>query len=399
MEHRNGSLPGSGGMNLRLETYESWSLFICSIIYFIAFIYAFLQARLRCWMEQRSRDAYSELFDNERSLTVSPAARGRLLYISQNVALAMLLRLVWVVIKLFKLVPKPKEGMQSCHNYHTFVSACNRLSQLLFFTAFASIITYWVEVLQNVRAVKRQEEGLQSREEISRILANSTLRRERGAPLAVVADLADSTMMRKDRQFLSPSSVQILVNFWAYASILILLTVQWFECNRKVYEWIYDGETICIAFFYGLLSVGYVVHGRRLSLELRRVESPMARRMNRYCWTLVAACVLVFPIRTVLFLLRPIFRVQLKGVLYKVAYPWFFYPLPEVIPALILLHLMTPRSRSDFSIKFTNVQLDGRREVQTPLLDEGVLQTFGSIEQNEQARTAATSSTDNTLWV
>ena len=385
--------------DLRLDTYETLGFFICFVLYFFGLVYAFLQARLRCWMAETSRAAYTSFFAQKHGLTVSPAARARLLYISQNVTLALLLRLIWVVIKLFKLVPKPKHGGQSCHNLHTFVSAANRLSQLLFFTAFASVLTFWVELLQNFRAVSRQREGMQSREDLAIILANSTLRRQRGARIAEIPDLAEPAVVFQERRMLSPSSVQILVNFWAYASILILLTVQWFECDRRVYDWIYDGETVCIAFFFGLLSVGFVVHGRRLILELSRFNTPLANKLRRLCLVLIVSCLSVFPIRTILFLLRPVFHVQLSGLLYKIAYPWFFYPMPELFPAVVLLHMMTPRSRDSLQVDETGMDRSVQG-VDTPLIqEERIMETFGSIGTTEQGLEDCRGSESPTLWV
>jgi len=62
----------------------------------------------------------------------------------------------------------------------------------------------------------------------------------------------------------------------------------------------------------------------------------------------VAIQVVVPPLlllRAVLFLLRPAFGVRLGGALGAVAYPWFFYPVPEIVAGCLVLLVTAPHGR------------------------------------------------------
>jgi hypothetical protein len=55
-------------------------------------------------------------------------------------------------------------------------------------------------------------------------------------------------------------------------------------------------------------------------------------------------CTLMFGMRSFLFMANPLFQLTFEGLAWQVLYPWFFYPVPEVLPALVVLYLMWPKA-------------------------------------------------------
>lgn len=340
-------MTGNGNLS-----YDNFTLLMCLLIYIPVLMFAILHSVARYWQGYLGTELFAV------TPLVSFATRQRLQFVSQNLCAALALRISWLSVKLLHLAPKPEPSMQSCHNYHTLLAACNRLSQLLFFTAFAGVITFWMEVLQRV---SQQVSGVCYNEEVNEIMANSTLRRSVHQRIVQLPD-GGNEGPRVPTGVMSPNVIQLLVNFWAYGLILVLLTVQWYTCDNDVYLVIYDGETACIAILYGLLCVGLFIHGRKVIFKLTSIH---ADGLSRKCSIIVVSCLTVFPVRTVLFLLQPVFRVKLTGLMFKLTYPWFFYPVPEIVPSVVLLYLMAPKPASTWSSE--------------PLLDQVRVENFGSF--------------------
>eukprot|EP00511_Aplanochytrium_stocchinoi_P004850 CAMPEP_0204834694 /NCGR_PEP_ID=MMETSP1346-20131115/20462_1 /ASSEMBLY_ACC=CAM_ASM_000771 /TAXON_ID=215587 /ORGANISM="Aplanochytrium stocchinoi, Strain GSBS06" /LENGTH=355 /DNA_ID=CAMNT_0051968153 /DNA_START=106 /DNA_END=1173 /DNA_ORIENTATION=+ len=342
-------------------------------------------------MERRRLEAVdADFVGHPERLVVPLETRGRLLFVSQNFSLAFFLRLIWLVVKFYDLAPKPKAGEDSCHNYSTLVSGCNRLAQLLLFTSYTTIVTFWAEVLGQHAWVKLSGQGIGSENEsdLSFAISRSTLRRQPGAHIIPITSVNDESEESKIRMqgllsmfVIRPHTLQILANFWAYATIIILLSVQWFVCKKQVYNVIYQGETISIAFFFGILAVTYFFYGGKLDMALRNSQTSLpaaiVKRLRIYIYILVLVTAIFFPLRAALFLAKPLFGYQFSGLLQKVLYPWFFYPVPEIVPALILLLFTSPIRTTSSSESYAPVSSS------TYLLngeEHRVSQGFGSLE-------------------
>ena len=121
-----------------------------------------------------------------------------------------------------------------------------------------------------------------------------------------------------------------MVNLWLTVVLLVLICVQFYVCNVKVYTSIYETQTVVIAVFFSLLSLGFLYVGYNGGFS--------SSRLNVLVWT----CILLYQLRGVLFLVRPITGYKFTGLLGKILYPWFFYVIPEVIPSTVLVLFMRP---------------------------------------------------------
>mmetsp|Transcript_10883 Transcript_10883/g.17823 ORF Transcript_10883/g.17823 Transcript_10883/m.17823 type:complete len:462 (+) Transcript_10883:83-1468(+) len=374
-----------------LSYYNRISFEVCVGLYSLAFVYAMMQVLFRYWADrerQRALDILRERAMEESASAVSvgevlPSSaallrtrepivtalnRSRLFYVSRNLAFAFLLRTVWLVLTVENIAPKvdmSNEENKSCYNVHTFVSAANRLAQLLCFTAYTSVVGFWAEVLRQHEKAKNSRAGLSAQAEIASALAQSTTRRRPGEVMVPVPDLFtagnDGEQQNGDGAvhdqegfaaicsifwvLLTPDMIQILLNFWAYVLIFVFLCVQWFECDKEEYNKIDKAETMTIAFFFAILSIMYLIYGVRLVRVLGTVKLPVGGRIKRNTIVLIVVCVSCFILRGSLFLMNPLFHFTLTGFIGKLAYPWFFYPVPELLPALLILHLTTPHPR------------------------------------------------------
>lgn len=348
--------------------------------------------------------------DETADFIVNKLDRSRLYYVGQNLVLAYILRLTWIFLNLYNVAPVPAGLEESCKDMHTLVSATNRLAQLLCFTAYTSVAGFWANILRQHTKARRLRVGLSSEREVASALAQSTTRRRPGQIMVAVPDLfaseraqaeAEAGGAMGDKQgfnaifslccmLLTPDIVQLLLNFWVYVIIIILLCVQWFECDKSVYDNIDRIETVTIASFFLVLGTMFLWYGLRLALLLKNLPYQASARLMRN--TIIIACVasLFFVLRGILFLLEPLFAVRLNGTAAQIMYPWFFYPVPEIIPALLLLHLMSPRPQSFRSNNNRNVSS------RTPLLEppphgqSGAPGNSTDNQQSENGRRGAT---------
>jgi hypothetical protein len=152
--------------------------------------------------------------------------------------------------------------------------------------------------------------------------------------------------------------VQVLLNFWVYVVIAVLLFAQWFECDPVKYKAVDVTQTVVIAIFFAGLALMFARYGLRLLLLLRQMQHPVRARLAANIATICALCASLFLLRGVLFLLEPLFHYRITGWWQDALFPWAFYPLPELVPGIVMLHLMAPRPR----------QVRVRQDDQRPLL-------------------------------
>ncbi|GBG34119.1 Hypothetical Protein FCC1311_103422 [Hondaea fermentalgiana] len=306
-------------------------------------------------------------------MIVSKLDRSRLYYVGQNLVLAYIVRITWLMLNIFQVAPIPKGAEHSCQDMHTLVSAANRFAQLLCFTAYTSVVGFWANILRQHSTSRRMRVGLSSEREVAAALAQSTTRRRPGQLMVAIPDLFASERAQTEAEggnggnggaggardkegfnaicsllcmLLTPDIVQLLLNFWVYVIIIILLSVQWFECDKETYDEIDRAQTITIAVFFLLLGTMFLRYGVSLVSALSKLRHESAAQLVRSTIVISTVSSLLFALRGVLFLLEPLFAFRLTGVWAQIMYPWFFYPVPELIPALLLMHYMSPKPRS-----------------------------------------------------
>jgi len=339
---------------------------------------------------------------------VSPLDRARILTLAQNLFLALTLRLVWLLLEIHEVMPVSSESDVPCKDPRTVVAAVNRLAQLLFFTAFVSVAAFWAKVLRGYEdvATLRRRTGAATERGISEALAQSTTRRRAGfAANVALSDVFEGfaagarTEIEDEQGFdaicsllcivLTPDLVQTLLNFWAYVIVGVLIVVQWFECDQRRYDKIDHVQTITIACFFCILSGMYLLYGARLVAAIKSTRHPLKNRFMGPIILLTMIGSIAFFLRGVVFLLHPVFGITLTGQLAKVAYPWFFYPVPELLPTVFILYFLIPRPKPIVS-RFASIH--------TPLLSQaengtrtfsgatGAISSFSSGAEEQQPK-------------
>ena len=69
------------------------------------------------------------------------------------------------------------------------------------------------------------------------------------------------------------------------------------------------------------------------------MHASVAELLSAWRWELLlvaAVSAALFGLKAALFLLRPVARVRLEGLAAAVFYPFFFYTVPETLPALLV---------------------------------------------------------------
>ena len=278
---------------------------------------------------------------------VDRSTRHSLRQFSRRVAFAMLLRAVWLACNYFNVFPKVKEGEDTCHNAHTFLSGVNRLAQLTFFIAFSSIVAFWAELGERYELARSRRRGLQETDSLAAAMARSSVAQASGvvASGALLPAARNADRPQGALALLAPQNIKLLVNFWVTLTLFVLLTLQWQVCDANLYNSIYEAETVTIAVFFALLSGAFLYFGlkvRRAAGETSVAHNPAVHRVRRYLLVLCVVCPGLFLLRGALFLVRPVTGYNFTGVAQTVLYPWFFYPVPELVPSLLMVWYMWP---------------------------------------------------------
>jgi len=281
--------------------------------------------------------------------TVTKQNRSRLVNIPMSFCIALSLRIIWMAMKLEGI---GEDLPRDCFSVHSLFSAFNRLAQLIFFTACTSVVGFWLTVIKDFELRRHNLAGLAEETLLSNAIAQSTTRRGPNDSVLPVPSLFSAPAVSQDQglcallcSLLSPDMLQLLLNFWMYVIILGLHIYQFFECDQVISKRVDYAETGVIALFYYVLSVMYLVYGYKLIRLLRQIRHPLAATLIRNTIFITLICVTSFLLNGFLRSLTPIFNARITGTSSKVLYPWFILPVPELLPTLLILHLMTPVAR------------------------------------------------------
>jgi hypothetical protein len=263
----------------------------------------------------------------DKAATAVPAnERDRVSSFPQQVSGAIMFRVVWIVAVVSDWFRKA--GEDSCHDPHAFVSLCSRLAQLLFFSAFGGVLVTWWDV------IRAEDRGAVR---VSQDLLRTLRRSSTHFPL----DGAFLSMPSLWSTLCSSSTIYVLGNFWVFAVVLALVAVEFYVCDAALGRRIDDAETVVVAVFYLGLAAGFAVSWRKLRGLLVARED-----LERPVRVVAAVCAVLFCARSLLFLSRPLLHYSFQGTAQQVLYPSFFFTVPELVPSVVVLYLMTPRAAS-----------------------------------------------------
>ena len=227
----------------------------------------------------------------------------RLNSVPKFIALASVLRVTWFIAEYMGWGESA-----NCKDAKGLVSFCGRLSSVLFFAAFSSVLFFWWDVLRT------RHDG-------------------------IIPD-AD-----KPSYCVEPRTADLLIKFWVFVVMAGLFLYKFFTCDDDKRENVAQAEILAIAFTFGLLAIGFAAVGSGLRIKLQYRESNSSSHLRFRITIISVTCVVFFFVRATLFLLYPMFGIKLKGLLQDVTYPWFFYTMPEIIPSLTLLALLIQRRK------------------------------------------------------
>lgn len=230
------------------------------------------------------------------------------------ICLSVLFRLTWFVSEYLGW-----GASVDCHDWEILVNFCGRCAQASLFTAFSAVLFFWWEIL------------ISEQRQASSIVSSP--------PETSFRELC-----------CRPSTWQILINFWVYVVLLGLVWYKFESCDEDVRSGISQAEVVAIALFYLCLAIGFCYVCVGLSRQLQLRESVSSTQLQRRILIISTLCVLFFSLRSLLFLLNPLFGVVLKGTAREVLYPWFFYTVPEVLPALVAQWFMFRQKRATVAL-------------------------------------------------
>ena len=263
---------------------------------------------------------------------------------------AFLLRTIWCIMRAYDILPKDKK---TCYSRHLPVTAVNRVSKLFLFTAFSNVAFMWWEICA----------------EYSKTRANRL--RE------LTAVQVQTTQSHKKPSRCSPRTLQLLLNFWVYVILTALLLVEYFWCtptldqNNKIYTF----ETLSIAFFFLVLSLLYLWYGirvlaivRAISQDKTALKKPITVIVARRTLVIMAVCVICFLAGGLCSIYQPLTGHSFPASMYHILYPWFVYPVPDLIPSVLVLFMLAPKNRLPRRTKDPSTPLLTRRRSARSLL-------------------------------
>jgi hypothetical protein len=239
---------------------------------------------------------------------VSRQNLDRLSTVPKFIALASLLRIAW-----FASEYAGWGDAASCRDAKGFVSFAGRLSAVLYFSAFSSVLFFWWD------ALRKRSDGL-------------------------VPDEGGLSICE-------PRTVDILLKFWVFVVLAGLFMYKFFECDDANRQRVADAEIVAISLVFGALAIGLASVGGGLRVKLSYRESVASSQLSFRILAITVTCSVLFLMRVFLFLLYPVFDLKLKGAARQALYPWFFYTVPEVVPCVVLLFVLMKRRKVSVSME------------------------------------------------
>ena len=255
-------------------------------------------------------------------------------------------RVVWLVFKATKFLVEDarvvNSGQQcsSCLACSSFVITrfLNRFSILCFFTAYSLVAMFWLEVWGNseARSLRLRTAGIRSISTVDEI------------------DDFDGAEIRCCG-CCPPRILIMMLNVWVYVVEIIVEAMYWVaNYPDETYKSMRDYNYMFVSGFFLVLTFVLIFSGCKLQKLIRDVEKEHTEsavengtivfqrgwrmRCNITLMMVVFAC--SFLLRAFVFLARPLLCLQLPDAMF----PYFFYPIPDLLPTLCLMYVTTGKN-------------------------------------------------------
>jgi hypothetical protein len=330
---------------------------------------------------------------NNPSSVIPPELLDEIDSFPYRILFATLLRITWLAFELGGLW---QESFHGCEDKHVIVETIGRLGQLAFFSSFLGVLTVWWELvraddvffptptvtsaattttttsspttiitpdnntvtndLDSSSPTQQQQQQQQQSynhhhqqriQTTSSVISVQTALERSTARRNGFFTITDDIIMAQTSESIlcSPSTIQVLFNFWVWIIALGLFVFKYESCAHS--STVSNAQTICIAIASGILGIMFIVIGVRLYRKLGQREIPGRKRLQRKIFWVSLICFISFGLfRCILFLIQPLTGYYFTGILGNILYPWFFYTVPELIPSFVMLwftrrHTMT----------------------------------------------------------
>ena len=237
-------------------------------------------------------------------------------WFARFLALSFLLRAVWFVDSASGLFGRKCTYL--CP--HVLVSLANRAATTSFFAAFSFVVVAWASIVHEAA----------------------------GLPTAMASfdhsdddEEAGPRGRRRSRTYVYFVTLNVWLALLQAVTLALRFAVRLSDGHRSALA---DADAYVNAFFFALLAVSVLFHGHRLRRTIAEVEADAVRPIARTARFVVLLCAVLFAVRAALFLLRPLFDLELRGWLWDVTYPWLFYTAPELLPGVSVLLWTAPHS-------------------------------------------------------
>ncbi|KAJ0397058.1 hypothetical protein P43SY_010042 [Pythium insidiosum] len=222
------------------------------------------------------------------------------------------------------------------------VTAFGKLATLLYFSAFTLLLRFWEDVLHLARRAEKP---------LARIAANQSV-------------IAGYTRSSTEHHQHRAQKIVLVANVWIYLVEFALLVVKTLFPTEH-YQFIFQVDYGVVAVFFCLLALMLARCAFQLRTVLLKIEfsSLAATIAARVSW-LGAVCAFVFFVRSVLLLVATpameVFDPHRSN-------PWIFYTVPEILPGLVVIYMMTVKKTHNNSATSAGKRL-AMMDEGTPLL-------------------------------
>jgi hypothetical protein len=274
--------------------------------------------------------------------------------------MSFLLRVIWLLMKEANVCTNKERNPTT----RALVCPCfmvlrvaNRLSMLFCFSAFSVVAIFWSEVLSRAkdrgnrrrrgsgddRGRPSQSENLYGGFGVTDDDSEATGDSGPGGEESGLVDGTDSHLPNA-RKCCSPQTTFTLINVWVYIiEIVVLCFTAFGHLPDETYDLIRDINYIVVASFFFFLTIAMVCVG----WSVRNLSKNAGAGMSCKTSIVMMTCALCFSMRSVIFVWQPVTHRKIDARIWNVLDPLFLYPVPDILPAVVLLFAMAPGTARD----------------------------------------------------
>jgi hypothetical protein len=281
--------------------------------------------------------------------------------------MSFLLRAMWLLLEEANVCTNQERGPDT----RALVCPCfmvlrvaNRFGTLFSFSAFSVVAIFWSEVLSLARAGtashQREEEeedgnggkdadmqseasygGSGGTDSDSETSAGAGMGGDDGGLLGGGRAQGGGGASGDGgaRNCCSPQTLFTMINVWVYIIETVVLCFTAFgHWPDETYDLIKKVNYVVVASFFLLLTLAMLCVGR----SVRNLSKSAGARLSNKMSIVMLTCALCFTMRSVFFVWEPISGHKIDPDIFHVLKPTFLYPVPDILPAIVLLFAMAP---------------------------------------------------------